>query len=246
MGQKNLEGSGKFVPLPQDDGFLKMPAMWSTFSVQELYFAYKAYFFLIRNAKVHVMIAFSQMSHTGFIRVTVRGTSSWDLIQWPLLFAPWPAAPGSLIPGDHSFLLTLKLVLVGVHQIEAAPSSISGKEKTTLSECPMLGSKMQKPQQIILTPWLLKAEREQQWEGLGERHVVSLYLGMRSDNFSPMPSTAGRSLPGWGPVERFSPQIFCNKVRYGDCERGKGPQGNWDAIAIYLGIYRTFSGNVLR
>ena len=48
-----------------------------------------------------------------------------------------------------------------------------------------------------------------------ERQVLS--LRMWSDNFSPIPCTAGRSLPGRGPVERFSPQIFCNKVRYGNC-----------------------------
>lgn len=98
-------------------------------------------------------------------------------------------------------------------------SGISGKEKITLSERPIVGSKMQEPHQIILSGFSL------QREVLEERRALSL-SETGSDNFSPMPCTAGRSLPGWGPVERFSTQIFCNKVRYGDCARGSGPRGN--------------------
>lgn len=76
-----------------------------------------------------------------------------------------------------------------------------------------------------------------------------LYLRMWSDSdyFSPLPSPADRSLPAWGLAERFSPQIFGNKVRYNDCARGNSLWGNWDSIPIYLGIYRpsapVFLGN---
>lgn len=58
---------------------------------------------------------------------------------------------------------------------------------------------------------------------LGERGVC-LYLRTRSDNFSPVPSTAVRSLPGWGQLERCSPQIFCNKVRLSDLQEVTAPR----------------------
>lgn len=105
---------------------------------------------------------------------TEWGTSSWDLIPWPLPFAPWPAAPDNQASDGHSFFLTFELLLVGVHRVEAAQST-SEKEKTTLSAHPTAGSKMQELLQIVLSPWLLKAEQWEERSARGKAGFVCIW-----------------------------------------------------------------------
>ena len=131
--------------------------------------------------------------------------------------------------------------------------SISGREGNC-TRASTVGCRTQElpfPLPSTTAHWLLpgdsskrdsKSKREREYK----RGRLCLYLRLWSDYFSPAPSPAERSLPGWGPVERFSPQIFGNKVRYGDCARGSSPWGNWDSITIYLGIYRPFCSSVPR
>lgn len=165
------------------------------------------------------------------------------------LFRPWLTGVTDRTWYGPTHLLILSSdpcsVLCWSSQVEPM-HSISGREGICI-HCWMQDTRTTLP--YACYNWLLpgdsriRARGRENTSGGGEARF-RLYLRLWSDYFSPVPSPADRSLPGRGPVERFSPQIFGNKVRYNDCARSSSPWGNWDSITIYLGIYRPFCSRV--
>lgn len=155
------------------------------------------------------MIAICQMSHTGLTGDTELGDASWSLTLQAMLLAE----PGYQALDANSFLALVLLVFTELKLYIACV----GRKSQPDQYVPLLHQRHKNRSRYHLPGFSMQRKREKERERkvMEERQVLS--LRMWSDNFSPMPCTAGRSLPGWGPVERFSPQIFCNKVRYGNC-----------------------------
>lgn len=170
----------------------------------------------------------SLTSDPGWPGVTGR---NWFEPNTSTLFFPWP----------------LYCSLVGFPRKTYAGCFKKGKQLYQNIHCWYRTQELPSPMPVRTAEYKKKSRGhgEENISGGGEARFC-LYLRMWSDYLFQSCARADRSLVGWSPVDRFSPQIFDNKPRCSDCVKGRSPWGIWDPIIIYMGIYRPFYFSVLR